>query len=233
MKSGAGRRIFNPLTYNYLVRAAWCVIAIAGVSCSRAVAPAPDQVPVPAPTLPLPTAGLAGQRVGLFPLTLIAAEDSLRWDVLVRERRPNLAHADSIIAELITARAPEVTWIRPHELRAAARRAIGIATDPDHMGTSVLRDERLEVVPDPLRTQLRSLAAIAGGRFAVIPAALFYKRRVVGRTEGKLEATAELAMVMVDVRTARVVWRTVARGLGGDPWTSLSGAVKALTPGVP
>jgi hypothetical protein len=223
---------FNLLTHKYLVRGAWCVTALLGAGCaaSRTVE---EQQPVPAPTIPLPTAGLAGQRVSLFPLTLMAAEDSLRWDVLIRERRPNLTRADSVIAELFVARAPEVNWVTPHELRASARRAIGIATDPDQMGTSVLRAEKLDMVPDPLRTQLRQLLALSGGRFAVIPAALFYKRRVVGRIEGQLEATAELTMVMVDVRLGRVVWRSVARGMGTDPWASLTGAVKALTPGVP
>jgi hypothetical protein len=46
-------------------------------------------------------------------------------------------------------------------------------------------------------------------------------------------ATAELTVVMVDVRTGRVDFRTVARGEGGDPWTALTRALKSLTPGVP
>src|ERR1043166_3713981 len=41
-------------------------------------------------------------------------------------------------------------------------------------------------------------------------------------------ATAELTVVMVDVRTGRVGFRTVARGEGDDPWTALTGAVKSL-----
>jgi hypothetical protein len=208
------------------------VAALLSAACG-ASRPPEEQQPTPVPTLPLPTAGLAGQRVCLFPLTLIAAEDSLRWEALIRDRRPSLSRADSIIAQLFETRAPEVTWVKPHELRATARRAIGIATDPDQMGTSVLRGEKIDVVPDPLRSQLRQLLALAGGRFAVIPAALFYKRRVVGRTPDRLEATAELTMVMVDVRMGRVVWRSVARGMGEDPWGSLTLAVKALTPGVP
>jgi hypothetical protein len=181
----------------------------------------------------LPTAGLAGQRVSLYPLTLVAAEDSLGWDALLRERRTTLTRADSIIGTLLTARAPEVGWILPADLRRTARRAIGIATDPDQMGTSVLRAEKLDVVPDPLRTQLRSLTALAGDRFAVIPAALIYKRRPHTAAAPLLQATAELSIVMVDVRTARVVWRTTARSDGADAWTALTGAVKALTPGLP
>ena len=232
MKTRDRLATFNLLTRKHLVRGAWCVTALLTSGCGAARSPE-DQGPKPVPTIPLPTAGIAGQPVSLFPLTLIAAEDSLKWETLIHDRRANLARADSVIDELLAARAPEVTWIMPKELRSAARRAIGIATEPDQMGTSVLRDERLEIVPDPLRTQLRSLNALAGGRFAIIPAALIYKRRVVGRTEGRPEATAELSIVMVDVRLGRVVWRTVARGLGADPWSSLTGAVKALTPGVP
>ena len=45
--------------------------------------------------------------------------------------------------------------------------------------------------------------------------------------------TAELAIVLVDVRTGQVGWRTVARGEGDDPWTALARAVKSLTPGLP
>ncbi len=46
-------------------------------------------------------------------------------------------------------------------------------------------------------------------------------------------ATAELTVVLVDVRTGRVGFRTVARGEGDDPWTALTRAVKNLTPGLP
>jgi hypothetical protein len=42
-----------------------------------------------------------------------------------------------------------------------------------------------------------------------------------------------LTVVMVDVRTGRVGFRTVARGDGDDPWTALTRAVKSLTPGLP
>lgn len=220
------------------MRGVWAVVAAAGISCGGSGAASSEQAPTPAPTVPLPTAGLAGQQVSLYPLTLVAAEDSLRWDALVRDRRVTLTRADSVIGALLTGRAPEVTWITPDELRRSARRAVGIASDPDQIGSAVLRAEELVNVPDPLRSQLRSLNALVGGRFAVVPAALVYKRRPpppLGRTPAAplLVATAELSIVMVDVRMGRVVWRTVARGEGADAWTALTAAVKALTPGLP
>ena len=83
---------------------------------------------------PLPTTGLSGQQVILLPLTLVAAEDSLHWEAVLADRRATLARADSVIGALLEARAPEVTWVLPDAVRRAARRAPGIATDPDQLG---------------------------------------------------------------------------------------------------
>ena len=187
--------------------------------------PTPENLP---PTAPLPTAGLAGQRVALTPLTPVGAEDSLHLDSLVNNRRATLNKSDSIIGALLTGRAPEVTWIGPEELRHTARRAPGVATDPDQMGTAFLRAERLIDVPDPLRYQLRTLVGLAGGRYAMIPGGLVFRRR-----PGRTDVTAELSIVMVDTRVGRVGWRTVARADADDPWSALIKAVKNLTPGVP
>ena len=189
-----------------------------------------DHPPAPLPTAPLPTAGLAGQKVSVLPLTLAAAEDTLHWDALIADRRATLDRSDSIIATLLAAREPEVTWVGPAELRRVARRAAGIAAEPDQMGTSFLRAETLIDVPDPLRYQLRTLVALAGGRFALVPAGLVY-RHAPGSPAGV--ATAELSIVLVDARVGKVGWRTVARGEGLDPWTALTRAVKSLTPGLP
>ena len=187
--------------------------------------PTPQELP---PTAPLPTAGLAGQRVALTPLALVAAEDTLQWDSIINDRRATLDKSDSIIEALLIARAPEVTWVGPPQLRRTARRAAGIATDPDQLGTPFLRAEKLIEVPHPLRYQLRTLVGLIGGRYAMIPTGLVYRRR-----PGRTDATAELSIVMVDTRVGRVGWRTIARGDGDDPWAALTKAIKSLTPGLP
>ena len=211
----------NPLKNRYL----WACALL--VACGGKKA---DHPPAPLPTAPLPTAGLAGQKVSVLPLTLAAAEDTLHWDALIADRRATLDRSDSIIATLLVAREPEVTWVGPAELRRVARRAAGIAPEPDQMGTSFLRAETLIDVPDPLRYQLRTLVALAGGRFALVPAGLVY-RHAPGSPAGV--ATAELSIVLIDARVGKVGWRTVARGEGLDPWTALTRAVKSLTPGLP
>ena len=247
MKNGAVntilRAVTNPLKNNYLVRGARCAV----VAGTLAGCGGKQHVEEPAPTAPLPTAGIAAQQVGITPLTLIVAEDSLHWQALLGERRAALAKSDSVIGTLLTTRAPEVTWLLPDELRRAARRAPGIAPDPDQMGTAILLrgGGRQEIVPDPLRHELRTLAALVGaggGRFMLVPAGLVYRRATSGAGSVGAQhaaplprglATAELTVVMIDVRTGRVGFRTVARGEGDDPWTALTRAVKSLTPGLP
>jgi hypothetical protein len=221
--------VSNSLAIKNLVRGVWAVGTWALVACGHA----PPRPATPAPTAPLPTAGLAGVAVGILPITLIAAEDSLHWDTVVTER----AKADSVLGTLLRTRAPEVPWVSSEDLRRAARRAPGIVTDPEQMATPLLRRATIVDIPDPLRGQMRTLAAIAGGRYLLAPAALVYRRTAVrlygdtAHTAGT--ATAELTVVLVDVRVGRVQWRTVARGDGNDPWTALTRAVKALTPGLP
>jgi hypothetical protein len=209
----------------------WGVIALGALlSCGGKKS---NQTPTPEPTAPLPTAGLAGQRVALTPLELVAAEDTIHLDVLVADRRTTLDKCDSIISAFLTARAPEVTWVGPGELRRIARRAPGIAADPDQMGTAFLRGPNIIDVPDPLRYQLRTLMGLAGGRYVLVPAGLVFRKPTGAQSATSGGVSAELAVVMIDSRVGRVGWRTIARGEGSDPWTALTRAVKSLTPGLP
>jgi len=231
--------VTNLLQDKYFVRGASCVVALlTALACGGKKANRP---PTPAPTAPLPTAGLAGQRVSVLPLTLVAAEDTLHWEAVIADRRATLDRSDSIIGTLLAARATEVTWVGPPELRRAARRAVGIAADPDQMGTAFLRATNVIYVPDPLRYQLRTLVGLTGGRYALVPAGLVF-RQAPGRSDAvgarhavplPTVAVAELSVVLVDTRVGRVGWRTIARGEGEDPWTALTRAVKSLTPGLP
>lgn len=223
----------NPLQLKHFVRRAWCVVALGAVaSCGGKKPPKP---PTPEPTAPLPTAGLAGQRVALTPLELVGAEDTLHLDALIVDRRTTLDKCDSIILAFLTARAPEVTWVGPAELRHIARRAPGVVTDPDQMGTPFLRASNIIDVPDPLRYQLRTLMGLVGGRYVLVPAGLVFRKPAAGQPGADVpgEINAELSVVMIDSRVGKIGFRTVARGQGQDVWTALTRAVKNLTPGVP
>jgi hypothetical protein len=185
-----------------------------------------------APT-PLPTAGIAGAPVAVFPLTLIAAEESLGWTAALADRAHALRQADSLIGAYLTQRSPEVRWILPDELRRAAVRAPGVLPDPDRMGTALLRAANITRVPDPLWSQLRSLTGVVGDRYAAVPAALVFRPAAPEANAAQKRGTAELAFVLLDVRRGLIGWRTVAKGEGEDPWSALREALRTFAPDVP
>jgi hypothetical protein len=181
----------------------------------------------PAPTAPLPTAGLAGQRVAIFPLTLVVTDEALPWRDAVGARRAALDRADSLLVELLRERAPEVTWVAPGQLRQAARRNAGAFADPDQMATALLRSPSFRQMPDPLWSQMRTLVAAVGDRYVMVPAALVFVPGTVNA------GRAELTVVLADVRSGAIGWRTVANAEGAEPWDAFRRAVRALTPGLP
>jgi hypothetical protein len=175
----------------------------------------------------LPVQALAGKTVGVLPLTLLVADPTLQSDQVYTEykdRRGGLRRADSLISEALVGRGPEVHWVLPPELRKMARRAAGFVPDPDEMGQAVLRAPKLMVIPDPLRSSLRSLLAIADGRVALVPAALGFGPEPDGRIR------ADLSLVVGDARTGKVMWRSLAQGRGKTPDEALSAALAAVLP---
>lgn len=179
------------------------------------------------PALPVPTEGLAGQQVALVPLTLVATDPAFQSDTLFdayRDRRATLTWADSLIGDAFVGRAPEVKWVLPPELRKIARRAPGIVGDPDQMGQALLRAPKIKDVPDPLRASLRNLMAVVGGRVVMVPAALGFTPDTTGRVR------AELSLVAADTRSGKVVWRSLALGLGPTPAAALAAALDGVLP---
>lgn len=179
----------------------------------------------PTPTRPLPVGAMIGVQVVVYPLTMVAAEGALEWTDLLEPRLEALRRADSMIGEALANRTPEVTWVEPDALRRAARQAPGMFTNPDRMATAALR-YNLDKVPDPLRSQMRILTAVAGDRMALVPASLLFFHEPDG------PGRAELTLVLVDVRLGEIRWRSVARGNGSTPWAALDDALDALMPGL-
>jgi hypothetical protein len=79
-------------------------------------------------------------------------------------------------------------------------------------------------VPDPLRSSLRSLMAVAGGRLALVPASLGFGPEPDGRIR------ADLSLVLADSRSGKVIWRSIALGRGKTPDEALNAAIVAVLP---
>lgn len=179
------------------------------------------------PAALVPTESFAGQTVAVIPITLVAADPLLQADTVYapyRQRRPTLLWADSLIGEALTSRAPEVNWVLPPKLRKMARRSPGLISDPDQMGQAIMRTPKLRIVPDPLRSSLRSLVALTNGRVVMIPAALGFSRDTVGAVR------ADLSLVAADARSGKVLWRSLAVGSGATPADALETALAAILP---
>lgn len=205
------------------------LFALLSISCGAgAQQPAPATPPPPAgQVVPVPTEALVGQSVALMPITLVVADPALHADTIYapyRERRGTLLWADSLLGEAFTGRAPEVRWILPAELRKIARRSPGIVGDPDQMGQAALRSPKLREVPDPLRSSLRNLMAVVGGRMVMVPASLGFGRQADGRLR------ADLSLVVADTRSGRILWRSLSAGSGANPREALDAALAAALP---
>lgn len=179
------------------------------------------------PALPLSTTALAGQKVSVLPLTMLVTDPSLDADSSVAALLAlpaRLRWADSLIGAACTERAPEVSWVLAPALRKAARRGAGFVPDPDQMGQSVMRSPAVKRIPDPLRSNLRTLVALAGGRNVLIPAALGFSRDSTG------ELRANLSLAFGDARTGAVLWHSLATGTGTTPASALRSALATVFP---
>jgi hypothetical protein len=173
---------------------------------------------------PLATEGLAGQTVTVLPLTMAVTDPRLPGTGPA-SRAATLAWADSLIADMLLERAPEVTWMLPAELRRIAERAPGMIPSPDKMGQSVMRNPRMNSVPDPLRGYLRHLVGMAGGgRYALIPAAMTLTPAGVDSLEVTLSA------ILADGRMGTVLWRTRAVGRGETAADAMRIALATIVP---
>jgi hypothetical protein len=205
------------------------MVTLAALACGgKSVAPPPapsrGSAPPREPIKPLVTSGVAGEQIAVVPITLVIATDTLTRIAPLGDRVTTLAWADSIIGESFLGRSPEVKWVLPADLRKIARRAPTVSPDPDRMGQALLRAPDLKEVPDPLRGHLRTLVALVGGRLVMVPSALSF----VPDSSGLLRA--ELSLAMADTRTGKILWRTVAWGLGDTPARALTAAMATVLP---
>jgi hypothetical protein len=174
---------------------------------------------------PLPIGSLGGSGALLMGLGALVVGDSANPLVELEPRRVALLQAaNAALDTALRQRAPEVRWFGLAEQRQASRRAPALGLDPDHVPTAYLAGPRVEQVPEPLASTIRSLAALSGTRIAVVPAAA----RVSGRPGAY---TATFVFAAVDARLNVVIWRGRTAGAPAEtPEDALAGAARAAVP---
>lgn len=202
-----------------LCAASILVTSVVGGSCARVQAGPKTPKPLPAPALLL--APLAGQPIAVLPATYVISNGDVPG--IPAARLAQLAWIDSVIGEALQARGPDARWMLPAELRRIAKRAPGIVTNPDQMGQATMRFEGFKKVPDPLFANIRSLVALTGSRFVMIPAAFRFSQTADGI---KVEAT----LVLADTRSGLIPWRSSPIATAATAGAALAATITWILP---
>jgi hypothetical protein len=214
--------MFVKCRYSIIILAAGLPIACGGRGSGRT---APFDPFTAVEVAPLPIASLGGSSALLMGLGALVVGDSVNPLVELMPRRLALLQAaNAALDTALRQGAPEVRWFGLVEQRQAARRAPTLGLDPDHVPTAYLAGPRVEQVPEPLASTLRSLAALSGARIAVVPAAA----RLSGRPGAY---TATFVFAAVDARLNMVIWRGRTAGAPAEtPEAALAGAARVAIP---
>lgn len=194
----------------FVVALAAAVMACGGPRSPQAGAPSPA-APQGAPGI---LARLAGQPAIVLPVTLAARQDTLGWRTAAGGDKALTALADSLLEGAFRARGL-TTWVYPNALARAARRNPTYLVDPASVRPALAlaaawrHAERQ--LSEPLASQLRALASMSGARYAFVPTDLEFRPEAPG-------GRAHLAVAMVDVRLAQVLYFGRVRGDGATTW---------------
>jgi hypothetical protein len=165
---------------------------------------------------------MAGQRVPVLPVTVLLAEAPAD-EMVPGSREARLRWADSLVGEVLLDRGPEVNWVLPPELRRVARRSPGVVTDPDRMGQALLR-ANVKQIPDPLRSYMRSLAAMTDARLVLVPTVV----KLDADSSGTIRA--ETLLVLADTRNGAILWRSQPTGFGRTAAEALKASIMRILP---
>lgn len=186
-------------------RFAFAGLVVLASACSRG--PDPNAQVAPLPNRPL--AGLAGQQVIVLPTHYLRPGDSLGWAEAVERPRELLSEVDAELEFALGERGFRTRWVFPPALVRSAQRNAPHAPDPRALAAEGLRPlarRRSDgMLGEPLASQLRSLVALHGARYALFPVELrFEKVGGAGR--------AVLHVLLLDARLSRATWGGDVRG---------------------
>jgi hypothetical protein len=150
---------------------------------------------------------MLGRQLVVLPAQLFAVGGPAgTWDVRP-DATPLLRLLDEEIADAFRKRGVRSNWTFADDITAAARRNAGLAGDP--LGLPVAGIRRVKAsdtpLPEPLASQIRTLVSLTSARYVIMP----LEARVDvsgGQRKGALN------LLLIDSRTARVLWAGEVQG---------------------
>jgi hypothetical protein len=161
---------------------------------------APKEQAPPSPSAN-PLQGMVGRQVVVLPVQLVATSGPAgTWDV-----RPDLFQLlpllDQEIADTFRRRGVRNNWTFGEEIVASANRNAGLAGNPRGLPVAGIRRIKASdtPLPEPLASEIRTIVSLTNARYVVMP--------IEARIElGSAQRKASLNLLLIDSRTARVLW---------------------------
>ena len=209
------------MTYkNLTFRARHAALLAAAFLCGCASAAAKPKADAGVKASPL--SGMIGRQMVVFPGQYLAlAGPAGTWDI-TQEGRTLLPILDEEIADAMRKRGANNNWTFGSDITARADRNGGLAGDPRQLSVQAIRRTPAgdTPLPEPLAGQIRTLVSLTNARYALLPIETHVDNRN-GERKGSLR------LLMVDARTARIVWvDDITAPVVRDP----AAASEALTP---
>lgn len=177
------------------------LLALGPAACRSGV-PAEE---MPAPVAGHPLAGWAERQVLVAPVQRLVPDDSLGWGRRIGPARPWLDALDEELAAALRGRGVGRGWVLADSVVARARRNAAYAGDPRALEAPALAEppKANGLVAAAPAQRIRTLSSLTGNApWALVPASV----RFVRAEDGKAGGRAVMALSLVDVRGARVVW---------------------------
>ncbi len=173
-------------------------LVLAGCGGGRAT---PPSIPVDEQ----PLASFATMRLLFLPVQSIAAAPGFAWASVIGDEQAFRARADSALDAVLRDRGIATTWAMPADMERTARRNPQYALAPKDIragyAVRVLVRNRDAEIPEPVATQLRTLAGFHDARHALVPLEI--------RVEpGATPASGRLVLrvAVLDLRASRLVF---------------------------
>jgi hypothetical protein len=191
------------------------------LGCGGGGRSAPELAPPPE----APLNSFATMPLIVLPAQGVRAGDAMGWAAKVGERRVFLASIDSALETAVKAKGLS-SWVLASDLARTARRNPTYATNPADIRAAdavrFLERKRDENIPEPVASQLRTLAGFHDARYALIAVVV---RFVPGNASGTGRAVVRMAVL--DVRGSRLVFIGDIGGNDAPEYTPEIGAALA------